>query len=629
MCGIAGKAYFGRGKEVHPQELRLMVSKIIHRGPDDEGVFISKYKHVGLASCRLAIIDLSPRGHQPMSYLGRYTITFNGEIYNFQAERSKLIKQGYEFRSDSDTEVILALYSKYGKKCLDHLRGMFAFTIYDEKEDTLFMARDRIGVKPLKYLLTDSEIVFASELKAILALKNISPKIDPMAIQKYLLYGYVPAPLTGFEGIKKLEPGTYMFINLKRRTVTKNRYWKPSFNRKLHLSENEWCKKILGELETSTKLRMISDVPIGAFLSGGVDSSAVVATMARLSDKPIKTFSVVFDDPKYSEKKYADNIARRYKTDHHEILARPTSVENLPEIAYQYDEPFADNSSIVSFMVSKETAKYVKVALNGDGGDENFGGYPNRYLRLMRDVNYAKWIARIRPAAAAGIKALKSITKKSGLDKYQRFLEKSKLPLFEKFTSYSQIFSLNEINQITSNSIKQTMTPENLYRSVRRCFEMFNGKDLKDAGLKFDLLYFLPDQLLTKMDIATMRYSLEARSPLLDYKMIELAGKIPFNLKVKHGETKYIFKKALEEIVPKENLYRPKVGFTIPLDTWFKGKLNPYAKSILLSKRSMTKKYVDTDMVKRMINSQNKNEDFGPRIWSLMMLELWLRSYFK
>ena len=628
MCGVAGKAYFGRRGEVHPQELRLMISKIIHRGPDDKGIFISRNKRVGFASCRLAIIDLSKRGHQPMSYLSRYTITFNGEIYNFQAERSRLIKEGYKFVSDSDTEVILALYSKYGKKCLDHLRGMFAFAIYDEKEETLFIARDRIGKKPFKYLLTDSEIVFASELKSILALKGITPKIDPVAIQKYLLYGYVPHPLTGFEGIKKLEPGTFIFINLKRRTVTKKRYWQPRFNRKLHLTEREWCKKILSELEESTKLRMISDVPIGAFLSGGVDSSAVVATMAHLSNEPIKTFSIVFDDPKFSEKKFADNIVRRYKTDHHEILARPTSVEALPEIAYQYEEPFADNSSVVSFMVSKETAKYVKVALNGDGGDENFAGYPNRYLRLMRDVDYAKWIERVRPAAAVGIKAIKSVSQTSRLDRYQRFLEKSKLPLYEKFTSYNKIFSLDEINQIALEPIKKTMTPGNVYKSVRRCFEMFNGKDLKDAGLKFDLIYFLPDLLLTKIDIATMRYSLEARSPLLDQKMIDLACKIPFNLKVKHGETKYILKKALEGIVPKENLYRPKVGFTIPLDAWFKGKLNPYAKSILLSKKSLIKEYINVDETKRMINSQNSTEDFGPRIWSLMMLELWLKNYF-
>jgi len=628
MCGIAGIAYFGKNKTVHLDDLKLMSAKIEHRGPDDEGLFISKDHRIGFANRRLAILDLSSKGHMPMAYLGRYTITYNGEVYNYHEERKKLEKDGYKFVSDSDTEVILALYAKYKTGCLKYLRGMFAFAIYDEHEDTLFFARDRIGKKPLKYVLSDEGIIFASELKAILALKGVSPKVDHAAIQKYLLYGYVPAPLTGFEGIKKLEPGTYRFINLKRRTVEKKNYWEPVFKNKLRLSEKEWCKEILSELTESTKLRMISDVPIGAFLSGGVDSSAVVATMARLSDKPIKTFSIVFDDPKLSEKKYADNIVKMYGTDHHEILAKPTSVNNLPEIAYQYEEPFADNSAVISFMVAKETAKFVKVALNGDGGDENFGGYPNRYLRLQRDVDYAKWIAGVRPAAATGIKALKQISRNSRLDKYQRFLEKSKLPLFEKFTSYSQVFSLEGINQIASHELKENMTSESLYKSVRNIFEKFKGKDLKDAGLKFDLLYFLPDQLLTKIDIATMRYSLEARSPLLDQKFIEMACKIPFNLKVKNGETKYIFKKALEAIVPKENLYRPKVGFTIPLDTWFKGKLNPYARRVLLSKNSLIKEFINTDMVRLMVDSKNIVEDFGPRIWSLMMLELWLQNYF-
>lgn len=616
MCGIAGIVHFQKGKEVHSQELKFMAAKIAHRGPDDEGFFISNDRRVGFASRRLAIIDLSQKGHQPMTYLNRYTITFNGEIYNFQEEREKLIKEGYRFSSNSDTEVILALYAKYKTGCLKYLRGMFAFAIYDQKENTVFVARDRIGVKPLKYLLDDSGIVFASELKAILALSNIKRDIDITSIQKFLVYGYVPAPLTGFSNIKKLEPGTYMLLNLDRKTIHKQRYWEPMFNSKLDLSEKEWCKKILDELTESTRLRMISDVPIGAFLSGGVDSSGVVAAMAGLSNKPIKTFSVIFEDEKYSEKKYADNIVKRYKTDHHEILAKPTSISILPEIAYQYEEPYADNSAVVSFMVSKETAKYVKVALNGDGGDENFAGYPNRYMRLQRDVDYARWIALARPAAALKIKRVTN------------FLNKSKLPLYERFNTYNQVYSLENIYSIAKGPLRDSLSQDALYENVRNTFNVFHGKDIKDAGLKFDLLYFLPDLLLTKIDIATMRYSLEARSPLLDYRMIELGCKIPFNLKVKHGETKYIFKKALEPLVPKDNLYRPKVGFTIPLDSWFKGKLNPYASNLLLSKKSMIKEYFDTDEIKKMVKSKNNDEDFGPRIWSLMMLELWLQNYF-
>ena len=615
MCGIAGKAIFNKNGEIHPQALRLMSNSLDHRGPDDKGVFISKDKKVGLAHARLSIIDISKKGHQPMTYQNRYTITFNGEVYNFQKERERLEKFGYRFSSNSDTEVILALYSKYGKGCLKYLRGMFAFAIYDEVEKTIFLARDRTGVKPLKYLLNDRGIIFASELKAILTDSKVKSVIDPVAIQKYLLYGYVPSPLTGFAGIKKLEPGTYMFINLRGKTVEKKRYWQPRFNEKLDLSEREWCQRILSTLEESTKLRMISDVPIGAFLSGGVDSSGVVATMSGLSPKPVKTFSIIFDDPKYSEKRFADNIVRKYKTDHQEILAKPSNISILPEIAHQYEEPFSDNSSLVCFMISKETSKYVKVVLNGDGADENFAGYPNRYLRLMRDVNYAKWIEFARPAAALGIK------------KINKFLDKSKLPLFERFNTYNQIFSLEDIYSISKEPITSTMTSTNLYKNVRKCFRMFKGHDIKDAGLKFDLLYFLPDQLLAKMDIATMRYSLEARSPFLDQKMVELAGKIPFRLKVKNGETKYILKKALEQIVPKENLYRPKVGFTVPLDKWFKGDLNQYAAKVLLSKNSLIKEYIDVEKIRPMISSKNNQQDFGQKIWTLMMLELWLKDY--
>lgn len=607
MCGIAGIAYFNPKKEVHLSNLKRMATKISHRGPDSEGYYISPLKNLGFAHKRLAIIDLSKNGHQPMIYKNRYVITFNGEIYNFQKLKQKLIKDNFKFQSQSDTEVILALYSKYRQKCLKFLRGMFALAIYDTHEQTLFLARDRIGKKPLKYYFDEEKIIFASELKSILEVLPRRPEIDYLAIQKYFLYGYVPAPFTGFEGIKKLEPGCYILINLNRKTFVKKCYWTPKFRNKLNLSESEWSKRIIKTLRESTKLRMISDVNLGVFLSGGVDSSAVVAMMALDSNSPVKTFSVIFDNPKYSEKRYADLIVKKYKTEHSEILAKPTSILNLPEIAYQYEEPFSDNSSVVSFLVSKEAKKHVTVVLNGDGGDENFAGYPNRYLRLKRDIDYAKWIEVARPLAALKIK------------KVSNFLNKSNLPLYERFVSYNQIFPINEILRFGNNGLKDVMTYENLYQKVRDTFNNFKGKDLKDAGLKFDLLYFLPDQLLAKMDIASMRYSLEARSPLLDHKMIELACKIPFRLKVKNGETKYIFKKALEPYVPKENLYRTKMGFTIPLEEWFKGDLNKYSKGIIFSKKSLLKNLVNLDNIK--LDDERKT-------WSILMLELWLKKYF-
>lgn len=625
MCGIAGKAYFNSknsvrlSENVHASAIKLMTDKIAHRGPDDEGLYISKDKSVGLGSRRLAIIDLSKNGHQPMTYNSRYTITFNGEIYNFQTEREKLIKKGYKFNSNSDTEVVLALYACYGKKCLDHLRGMFAFAIYDEVEKTIFLARDRIGKKPLKYLLDNRGIIFASELKAILTQSGVKRDIDYKAIQLYLTYGYTPAPLTGFNGIKKLEPGNYLFINLKNKSIEHKRYWEPVFKDKLELSEKEWCKRILDTLEESTKLRMISDVPLGAFLSGGVDSSGVVATMAGLSVKPIKTFTIAVQDKDFNESVFAENIAKRYKTDHHILNARPQSVEILPFLAKQYEEPFADASNVITYMVSEMTRKYVTVALNGDGGDENFAGYPNRYMRLRRDVDYDYWIQNIRPVAA---KLLKSFPKA------HNFFKKAKEPLYNRFASYNKIFSPEELMNHSTGKVLELAKEADPYEIVDTCFKMFNGRDLKDAGLKFDLLYFLPDQLLAKVDIASMAASLEARSPLLDQNMIELACKIPFELKVKNGESKYILKKAFESIVPKENLYRPKVGFGIPLSKWFSGTLNGYAKEILFSKKSHIKEFFNTDYVKDILEDNNKREDFGPRLWSLISLELWIQSYF-
>lgn len=617
MCGISGKIYFNK-KQISAYELQQMATKIEHRGPDSTGYFINKNRNVGFAHNRLSIIDLSEKANQPMTYLNRYTIIFNGEIYNFQQEKDKLTKEGYLFNSNSDTEIILALYSKYKESCLKHLRGMFAFAIYDSHDDTLFLARDRIGKKPLKYYFNENVFIFSSELKAILTQEEVHKNPDYLAMQKYFLYGYIAAPLTGFENIKKLEPAHYIKIDIKRKLFIKRKYWEPRFKRKLHLSEKQWSKKILDTLHESTKLRMISDVPIGAFLSGGVDSSAVVASMAMQSKERIKTFTIKYKNKKWSEEKFANIISKKYNTDHTEILAKPTEISTLSEIAYQYEEPFADNSTLVSFMVCKEAKKHVTVALNGDGGDENFAGYPNRYLRFKRDVDFNFWINNLRPAAAAGMKILHNINSNKFFTRCENFIKKSELPLFEKFVSYNEVFSLQEIYSMTNDNQRHSSTYSNLYKHVRKTIKNFSGKDLKDAGLKFDLLYFLPDQLLTKMDIASMSNSLETRSPLLDQKMIELACKVPFNLKLKNGETKYIFKKALESIVPKENLYRPKMGFTLCLEDWFKGDLNKYFKDNINS-RSMINNFFDYEKI---------NLDTNQKRWSLLMFELWLKHYF-
>lgn len=627
MCGIAGKVYFDK-RFVTSGQLKTISNKIVHRGPDDEGIYISRDRNVGFVNRRLAIIDLSSKGHQPMTFKNRYVITYNGEIYNFQEEREKLEKLGYRFKSNSDTEVLLALYEKYGRKCLTHLRGMFAFAIYDDKEKTLFLARDRIGKKPLKYFFDGRVFIFASELKAILTQPEVKKEIDYVAVQAYLVYGYAPAPLTGFIGIKKLPPGHYMIVDLKSKNFYLKRYWEPEFSNKLILSERQWCNKILETLEESTKLRMISDVPIGAFVSGGVDSSGVVYAMSKFSAKPINTFTIVFADKKWSEAKYARAVAKKFNTNHHELLAKPESLEVLPELAYQYEEPFADAGNVIAYMVAQLAKKYVTVILNGDGGDENFAGYPNRYFRLKRDVDFNRWINIVRPAAAKSLKTLAKISKNSIVKRGSAFFEKSKLPIYERFASYNQIFSFDEILNMSKGALDSLNQNQNPYFIVEECFRLFKGRDPQDAGLKFDLLYWLPDDLLAKVDIATMASSLEARSPLLDQKMIELAGKIPFNLKVKKGESKYILKRALEKVVPKENLYRPKMGFGAPLHLWFSGKLNNYAKGVLLSKKTKIRELIKEEAIKTMLKSHSETSDFGPRLWSLLSLELWMREYF-
>lgn len=571
MCGIAGKVYFGRGG-IKELELLSMAKKIKHRGPDDAGTYISEDKKVGLANRRLAIIDLTNAGHQPMGYATlqvptfkgkRYWITYNGEIYNFQDERRKMEKEGYKFNSNTDTEIILSLYDKYKEKCLDYLRGMFAFAIYDSFQKTLFLARDRIGKKPLKYYWNGNVFIFTSELKAILTQKEVRPNPDWYAIYHYLTYGYVPSPRTGFENIYKLEPGHFLLIDLKKGSLVKKRYWKPDFTQTLDISEDEWCKKILEELEEATKIRMIADAAVGAFLSGGVDSSSVIATMANLSSKPIKTFTIGFKETEIDERPFAKRIVKLYHTGHTTLIAEPESIEDLlPKLVYFYEEPFADSSSIITYMVCELARKFVKVILTGDGGDENFAGYDNRIIRHLRDVRLNKLIAFIRPAGIPITKSLSKFTQNHFLQRIEKFLEKSELPLEYRYVTYNCYLTEEEKKELFLDEFMKfsSLGKLNSYIIAKKKFQESNAKDPKDKALYFDLVSWLPDSQLTKIDIASMSVSLETRSPFLDQKMIEIACKIPFGSKIKGHECKYILKKAVEKIVPKENLYRKKWG---------------------------------------------------------------------
>ncbi|MBD3300517.1 MAG: asparagine synthase (glutamine-hydrolyzing) [Candidatus Moranbacteria bacterium] len=618
MCGINGKIYFNQAK-VDQKWIQIMNQKISHRGPDDSGVYLSKDEKVGLGHQRLAIIDLSKKGAQPMSYLNRYHIVFNGEIYNFQEHRENLKKQGYKFNSKTDTEVILALYDKYKESCLKYLRGMFAFAIYDKKEKTVFCARDRIGKKPFKYYLDSNVFIFSSELKSILTQKECPKEPDFEAINYFLTFTYCPSPLTGFRKIKKLEPAHYLKVNLKTKKIEKKSYWDLDFSNKLDLSEAEWQERILEKLEESTKIRMISDVSIGAFLSGGIDSSAVVGMMSRLSQKPIKTFSVGFEEQEYNELSYAKIIAEKFKTEHSEIIVKPDKIEEiLPKLVYFYEEPYADNSMLPTYYLSKEVKKLVTVALNGDGGDENFAGYKHYAVN-----KFASLYNNFRPLNNALVfpffKFLNKFLKNKLLDRAHLFSKSIKEDGSKRYLNYLYRFSLGDQKKAFDYFAK--------YFKTAQKFEEL------DRMLYTDIKTYLADDLMVKMDIASMACGLEGRSPFLDHEMLELTAKMPFNLKLKGlNNKKYILKKALEKdnFIPKEVMYRSKRGFVAPLGRWFKDDKNfpKYAESKILNKDFLETNGFDEHAIKEVLNKCNKNPaDYYRPLWTLLCLSVWFEEY--
>ncbi|OGI17702.1 MAG: asparagine synthase (glutamine-hydrolyzing) [Candidatus Moranbacteria bacterium RIFCSPHIGHO2_02_FULL_40_12b] len=629
MCGITGKIYFDNNAVSEP-DILAMNEKIRHRGPDDGGIYISPDQKVGLGHRRLSIIDLSPLAHQPMNYLDRYWIVFNGEIYNFQEKRGTLEKEGYTFKSKSDTEVILALYDKFGKKCLEHLRGMFSFAIYDEQEKTIFCAHDRVGKKPFKYYLDENVFIFASELKAILTQKEYKREPDYIAINHYLTLQYCPAPLTGFKDIKKLEPAHYLFIDLKTKKIEKERYWKLDYSKKLDLSEDEWKKRIMEKLEECVKLRMISDVPLGAFLSGGIDSSAIVGLMSKLSDKPIKTFSIGFEEEKYNELKYAKIVAEKFKTDHTEFIVKPDAIGLLPMLVRQYEEPYADSSALPTYYVSKLTRNHVTVALNGDGGDENFAGY-SRYSAFQFSLFYEKFSLLNKLLALPISKFFAKTIKNTFFERVYRFSKTLAENYRRRYMTYTAYFTNEQKSELYTEEFKNKVWKEDTYDLIAKRFNESGTDDKMDQTLYADFSTYLPDDLMVKVDIDSMAVALEGRSPFLDHEFLELTAKIPFNLKIKRwNDKKYILKEALSSFIPDGVMYRPKMGFGVPIDVWFRGELKDYAQNILLSEKSLARGLFKKEEVEKLLSAHSSTDvNYSPHIWALLTLELWFREYFE
>lgn len=647
MCGICGNIDFKSG--VRAQSIKRMCHVLAHRGPDDEGMVLIRgdtffevkkpfatYSdgngfEVGLGHRRLSIIDLSEAAHQPMcNEDGRIWIVFNGEIYNFQETREKLEKKGHSFKSKSDTEVILNAYEEWGVECLNHFRGMFAFAIWDSNLQRLFMARDRLGKKPLVYFHQNDHFAFASEIKALLQLSAIEKKVNGCAIHQYLTYQYVPSPETIFEGIKKLPPAHYLLYD--RNGILKvERYWKLNFNKgfQTYSDVKELEDRIRTGLEESVKLRLISDVPLGAFLSGGVDSSLIVGIMAKLSRDPVKTFSIGFEEEEFDELSYARLISNHFATEHHEFIVKPNAIEVLPKLVWHYNEPFADSSAIPTYYVAKMTKDYVKVVLTGDAGDENFAGYP-RYLRSKWLIFFLKLPKKLRRDFLPPF--LRMIAqfhwREKTFNRLAAYIESVSSNQARNYAEQVKIFNAGEKESLYSPEFLEAVGGIDSFGYLLSKFEEAKTDNLIEQLLYLDINTYLPEDLLVKMDIATMANSLEARVPFLDHQLMEFIATIPSRLKLKGTVTKYILKRAFSDFLPQSILTRKKMGFGVPVARWFRNELKDYIYEILLDRKTLNRGFFRKEGIERLLNDHiTLRYDHSAKIWALLFLEIWFRVF--
>lgn len=628
MCGICGIVWTDPVRAVDRQLVQRMNDALAHRGPDAEGFFIAG--NTALAARRLKIIDLAT-GDQPMANEGQSIwIVFNGEIYNYRALRDELSARGHTFRTQSDTETIVHAYETWGADCVTRLRGMFAFALYDRRPQTddrgglrlalsgaegsavggrLMLARDRLGKKPLYYYHDAERFVFGSELKALLQDRTIPRALDPRAIDEYLTYGYISSTRTGFQNIHKLPPAHWLIW--RGGTIETRAYWTPTFAPIQNRSEEEWRALLADKLRESVRIRLMSEVPLGAFLSGGIDSSVVVALMSEASAERVKTFSIHFEDQGFSEIEYARAVAQRYSTDHHEFTVRPDPRDVLPKLARQFDEPFADSSAIPTYYVSKMAREHVTVALSGDGGDEIFGGYQAYRAALaaerkprLRDL--ARAASRVLPEGALG----------------KNYLAWQGMGAREKFLSGNWIFAPAHKRALYADALADTGAPA--LQATR--FDAGDA-DLLTRMQAVDLQTYLPGDILAKVDRASMLCSLETRAPLLDHELVELVGTMPATLKFKGAVQKYILKRVAAPLLPPQILTRGKKGFSVPLARWLRDELRDTLTDILLDPRTQQRGLFQSRAVQTLLDEhQRTRRDHSRRLWAVLMLELWQRN---
>jgi len=562
MCGIVGRFNFHSHGPVSAELMKGMAKLLAHRGPDGEGVYIDG--SVGLGHRRLSVIDLTQAGHQPMSSRdGNVCLTFNGEIYNFRELRSLLERRGHQFQSQSDTEVILEAYLEYGVKCVEHLRGMFAFAIWDARERRLFLARDRVGKKPLYYWLDKDGIAFASEPKSFLADSGFDPAPSLEAISHYLTYQYVPSPWSAFQGVQKLQPGHVLIV--EQETVRTEQYWKLSYQQTYRGSDEDATHEISQKLLEATKCRLISDVPLGAFLSGGMDSSMIVGLMAQLASAPIKTFSIGFEQEKYNELPFARRVAEKFGTDHQEFVVNPEPAKIFPLLTWHYNEPFADSSAIPSMYLAEMTRQHVTVALNGDGGDENLAGY-DRYVATVLSHRYDQLPNFLKKGIEKTARYLPDAKESKTLSsRIKRLASGLSYSPYQRYMLWMAHFDHELKTELCTKEFFEESGGDNSTEILVDAFEQSNARDLMTKTLDVDVQTYLPNDLLVKVDVATMAYGLEARSPFLDHEVMEFCASLPAAMKLRGTVKKFILKKAAKNLLPSDILKRPKMGLAYQL----------------------------------------------------------------
>lgn len=625
MCGIAGIVSIDGG--LSALDVAPMCAALRHRGPDSRGAWSDGLCALGHE--RLAVIDLSAEAAQPICNESRTrALVVNGEIYNFAGLRDELQALGCRFRSHGDSEVILHAYERWGAGCLERLRGMFALALWDGPARRLLLARDRVGKKPLFFAQSGSAFLFSSELQGLLAHPSVRRNADVRAIDAYLSWGYVPAPSTAFRGISKLPPAHALVVDVSNGTIatTSQQYWSLHHAPKRPISRDDAAQLIRTALTDAVRVRLASDVPVGAFLSGGIDSSIVVGLMAQAMGRPVQTFTIGFEDSSYNEAPFARQVARRWRTDHHEWIVRPDALEVLPTLVRHFGEPYADSSAIPTFQLARLTRSQVTVALSGDGGDESFAGY-DRY-RALRVSEIIRAIPGGRPAARALASILPdSIDFKSPVRRARRFFGALSSPTWRRYAQWNQYFTDDRKTALYSPDMREACDASQSQRWLESLVAADGNLDVVDTAMAIDVRSYLPYDLLVKADITSMAHGLEVRSPFLDHQVMECAAALPAECKLRGSETKSILRSAFGDLLDPATASRPKAGFGVPIGAWFRGPLRPLLHDTLLSGHHLARGYFDPTTVRRYVDEHDHGRrDHASQLWCLLMLELWHRQ---